>query len=167
MFNEISTAPSLQRVLTDLHVKPIGVSQSYWHKERFKIDRGACGNLMPLGMYKLLYNRDLMSNTINHSVGLPDYKKHEIKQLGTCKVLVWFGTITKPVHFYVVSDKLKPILGVGDALNLKLTAFHCPIYNNWHDKQRQCWLQAWTPSTHHYILTCIQLMPHSTSPKSL
>ena len=47
MFDEISTAPSLQRVLTDLHVKPIGVSQSYWLKECFKVDSGACGNLMP------------------------------------------------------------------------------------------------------------------------
>ena len=48
MFNEISTAPSLQRVLTDLHVKPIGVSPSDLLRERFKVDSGACGNLMPL-----------------------------------------------------------------------------------------------------------------------
>ena len=88
MFDEISTAPSLQCVLTDLHVKPIGVSHSYWLKEHFKVDSGACGNLMPLGMYKLLYNREPMSSTINHSVHLLDYNKHEIKQLGTCKVLV-------------------------------------------------------------------------------
>ena len=88
MFDEISTAPSLQRVLTDLHVKPIGVSQSYWLKECFKVDSGACGNLMPLGMYKLLYNRVPMSSTINHSIRLLDYNKHQIKQLGICKVLV-------------------------------------------------------------------------------
>ena len=104
MFDEISTAPSLQRVLTDLHVKPIGASQSYWLKEHFKVDSGACGNLMPFGMYKLLYNREPISSTINHSVCLLDYNKHEIKQLGTCKVLVQFGSITKPVHFYVISD---------------------------------------------------------------
>ena len=88
MFDEISNAPSLQHVLTDLHVKPIGVSQSYWLKEHFRVDSGACGNLMPLGMYKLLYNREPISSTINHSVHLPDYNKHEIKQLGTCRVLV-------------------------------------------------------------------------------
>ena len=70
------------------------------------------------------------------TVHLLDYNKHKIKQLGTCKVLVRFGSITKPVHFYVVSDRLKPILGVSDALNLKLTTFHCPVYNNWHDKQK-------------------------------
>ena len=72
MFDEISTALSLQCVLTDLHVKPLGVSQSSWLKEHFKVDSGACGNLMPLGMYKLLYNREPMSSTINHSVCLLD-----------------------------------------------------------------------------------------------
>ena len=79
MLDEFSTAPSLQRVLTDLHVKPLGVSQSYWLKECFKVDSGACGNLMPLGMYTLLYNREPMPSTINHSVCLLDYNKHEIK----------------------------------------------------------------------------------------
>ena len=128
--------PPSQHVLTDLHIKPIGVSQSYWLKVHFKVDNGACGNLMPLGMYKLSYNREPMFSTINHSVHLLDYNKHEIKQLGTCKVLVRFGSIAKPVHFYVVSDRRKPILGVSDALNLKLTTFHCPVYNNWHDKQK-------------------------------
>ena len=52
---EISVSASLQRVLTDVHVKSIGVGQSHWLKERFKIDSGTCGSLMPLGMYKLLY----------------------------------------------------------------------------------------------------------------
>ena len=37
----------------------------------------------------------------------------------------------KCVHFYVVPDKLKPIIGVSDALALGLMLFHCPIYNDW------------------------------------
>ena len=41
----------------------------------------------------------------------------------------------KPAHFYVVSNRLKPIIDVSDALNLGLTSFHCLVYNNWHDKQ--------------------------------
>ena len=80
MFDEISTAPSLQYVLTDLHVKPIGVSQSDWLKEHFKVDSGACGNLMPLGMYKSLYSKEPLPSPINHSVCLLDYNKQEIKQ---------------------------------------------------------------------------------------
>ena len=43
MFNEISSTPSLQRVLTDAHIKASG--QSNCLKCRFKIDSGACGNL--------------------------------------------------------------------------------------------------------------------------
>ena len=136
MFDEISTAPSLQCVLTDLHVIPIGVSQSDWLKECFKVDGGACGNLIPLGMYKSLYSKEPLPSTINDFVPLLDYNKQEIKQLGTCKVLVRFGTITKPVHFYIVSDRLKPILRVSDALNLGLTSFHCPVYNNSHGRQK-------------------------------
>ena len=37
----------------------------------------------------------------------------------------------KRVHFYVVPDRLKPIIGVSDTLALGLTSFHCPIYNDW------------------------------------
>ena len=37
----------------------------------------------------------------------------------------------KRVHFYVIPDRLKPIIGVSDALALGLTLFHCPIYNDW------------------------------------
>ena len=135
MFNEISASASLQRVQTDVHVKSIDVGKSHWLKGSFKIDSGTCGNFMPLGMYKSLYSKEPSVSIINHSVHLLDYNKQEIKQLGTCKVLVRFRTITKPVYFYVVSDRLKPIIGVSDALSLGLTSFHCPVCNNWHDKQ--------------------------------
>ena len=37
----------------------------------------------------------------------------------------------KLVHFYIVPDRLKPNLGVGDGLALALTSFHCPIYEDW------------------------------------
>ena len=54
MFDEICSTPSLQRVLTDVHIKATG--QSNWLRHRFKIDSRACGNLMPLSMFKSLYN---------------------------------------------------------------------------------------------------------------
>ena len=71
MFDEISSTPSLQRVLTDVHVKAIGVSQSNWLKHQFKIDSGACGNLMPL------CNKDLLASTVNSAVHLLDYNKQD------------------------------------------------------------------------------------------
>ena len=131
MFDEISSTPSLQRVLTDVYVKPIGNNRSHWSKHHFKIDSGACGNLMPLNMFKSLYNHLPSSTTVNTAVHLLDYNKQEIKQLGTCHVSVKFRSTVKHVHFYIVSDGLKPILGLGDALALGLTSFHCPIYEDW------------------------------------
>ena len=132
MFDEISSTPALQIALTDVHIKAIGIgSQSNWLKCRFKIDSGACGNLMPLNMFKLLYNCPPSSTSVNSAVHLLDYNKKEIKQLGTCYVCIRFRSTVKRVHFYVVPDRLKSIIGVSDASALGLTSFHCPIYNDW------------------------------------
>ena len=130
MFNEISSSPSLQRVLTDVQLKPIGVNQSHWTKQRFKIDSGACGNFMPLSMYNSLYSNVPSITSVNSAVWLLDYNKKEIKQLGTCVVNVRFRSIVKSLSFYVVPYRLKPIIGVSDALALGLTSFHCPIYTD-------------------------------------
>ena len=51
----------------------------------------------------------------------------------------------KHVHFYIVPDRLKPILGVGDSLALGLTSFHCPIYEDW---QSNCNLTNSVDSIH-------------------
>ena len=72
-------------------------------------------------MYKSLYNHVPSSTTVNSTVHILDYNRHEIKQLGTCVVSVKYRSSVKQMPFYVVSDKLKPILGVGDALALGLT----------------------------------------------
>ena len=51
--------------------------------------------------------------------------------MGTCHVSVKFRSTVKCVHFYIVPDRLKPIIGVSDALALGLTSFHCPVFNDW------------------------------------
>ena len=129
MFGEVSTAPLLQRILTDIYVSD---KQTNWLKCRFKIDSGACGNLMIVSMCKSLYNRAPPSTSVSSAVRLLDYNRKEIKQLGTCYVYVRFRSTIKCVHFYVVPDRLKPIIGVSDALSLGLTSFHCRIFNDWH-----------------------------------
>ena len=93
MFDEISSTLSLQRVLTDVYVRPInlGPNQSHWSMHRFKIGSGAYGNLMPLSMFKSLYNCVPSSTTINSAVHLLDYNKCEIKQLGTCVVMLCYA----------------------------------------------------------------------------
>ena len=122
MFDEVSSAPSLQRVLTDVQVTAMGVSQSNWLKHHFKVDNGACENLMPVIMFKSLYSKTPSANTINSTVCLCDYNKQETKQLGTCKVLARLKSTStsKPIHFYVVHDRLKHIIGVSDTLALGL-----------------------------------------------
>ena len=82
-------------------------------------------------MFKLLYNRLPSSTSVNSAVRLLNYNKKEIKQLGTCYVCIRFRSTVKHVQFYVVPDRLKPTIGVNDALALGLTSFHCPIYNDW------------------------------------
>ena len=104
MFDEIFSSPSLQRVLTDVQLEPIGVNQSHWTKKCFKIDSGACGNLMPLSMCKSLYSRVQSITSVNSTVRLLGYNKKEIKQLGTCVVNVRFRSIVKCLSFYVVPD---------------------------------------------------------------
>ena len=86
---------------------------------------------MPVGMFKLLYNRLPSSTSVNSVVHLLDYNKKEIKQLGTCYACIRFRSTVKRVHFYIIPDRLKPIISVSDALALGLTSFHCPIYNDW------------------------------------
>ena len=82
MSDEISSTPLLQRLLTDVHVKPIGFNQLYWTKQHFKIDSRACGNLMPLSMYKSLYNHVPSGTTMNNeSTGLQQKRNQTVGHL--------------------------------------------------------------------------------------
>ena len=98
-----------------------------------------------VSMFKSLYNQLPSSTTVNSAVCLLDCNKQEIKQLGTCHVSVKFRSTVKCVHFYIVRDRLKPIIGVSDALALGLTSFHCPIFNYW---QSNCDLTNSVDSIH-------------------
>ena len=100
---------------------------------------------MPFSMFKSLYNQIPSSTTVNSAVWLLDYNRQEIKQLGTCHVSVKFRSTVKCVHFYIVPNRLKPIIGVSDALALGLTSFHCPIFNDW---QSNCDLTNSVDSIH-------------------
>ena len=50
MFDEVSSQPSLQHALTDLHVSQSGSKGKTFC---FKVDIGACGNLLPYNLYRL------------------------------------------------------------------------------------------------------------------
>ena len=80
MFDEIS---GIDCILTDLHVGfPHSTTTT---KIRFKVDSGACANLLPFKVLKHIEPGVTVSklrDSIDHSVCLYAYNKHVIKQFG-------------------------------------------------------------------------------------
>ena len=78
MFDEITSHPNLQHALTDLHVSEPG-SNSNGKNICFKVDTGACSNLLPVNLYKQIAGSKAKANflhsTIDHSVNLMAYNK--------------------------------------------------------------------------------------------
>ena len=76
MFDEITSCPNLQHALTDLHVSEPG-SNSNGRSIHFKVDTGACGNLLLVNLYKQIAGNKAKANflcsTIDHSVNLMAY----------------------------------------------------------------------------------------------
>ena len=132
MFDDISSQPSLQCALTDLHVSDSGSRGKTFH---FKVDTGACGNLLPYNLYRQIAgNKAKMTclrDTIDHSVNLVAYNNKKIKQLGTCTLRVSSGAITRMVNFFIVDSRLNPIIGLDDSHKLQLVNFNCPVHQSW------------------------------------
>ena len=61
MFDEITSHPNLQCALTDLHVSEPG-SNSNGRSICFKVDTGACGNLLPVNLYKQIEENKAKAN---------------------------------------------------------------------------------------------------------
>ena len=104
MFDEISSQPSLQHALTDLHVSACG---SRGKTFCFKVDTGACGNLLPYNLYKQIAGNKAQMNflhdTIDHTVNLVAYNK-KIKQLGAFTLHVSCGTHMRMVKFLLLTQ---------------------------------------------------------------
>ena len=134
MFDEITSCPNLQHALTDLHVSEPGCNLN-GRNIHFKVDTGACGNLLPVNLYKQIAGNKAKANflqsTIDHSVNLMAYNNKQIKQLGTCVLRVSCGANTRMVKFFVVDSRLNPIIGLNDSHKLQLVNFNCPIHQSW------------------------------------
>ena len=105
-------------------------------RHRFKLDSGACGNLLPLKLYKELFphvTRQEMLRSIDHRVQLLAYNKKEICQYGVCYLHVKSKNHVKLCKFYVVDSKFNPIIGVNSACHLGLLKFTEPMFENWTD----------------------------------
>ena len=143
-FNEID-GQNCSRVLADLplckaqgpkHCHMINFQNFQGLQHRFKLDSGACSNLLPLRLYKELFShvtKQEMLRSIDHSVQLLSYNKKEIRQYGVCYLHVKSKNHVKLCKFYVVDSKFNPIIGVNSACCLGLLKFTEPVFGNWTD----------------------------------
>ena len=95
-------------------------------KTSFKVDTGADGNLLPLGeFFKHFSKADMtqLAKTIDVGMKLYAYNNTEIKQLGTCELLVEYRECRKICQFYVV-DFPTAILGIHDSESIGLITVH-------------------------------------------
>ena len=130
-FNEISSDRKLQHLLTDVKLSDNSGTSS---TVRIKLDTDACGNLLPINIYKKLHPQVSVKDlhkTINKRVCLEAYNKSEIKQLGTCCLTVGHGRRAKLCHFYIVPDYCRLILGLNDVHSLSLIAIKCDVTDKW------------------------------------
>ena len=140
-FNKID-GQNCSRVLADLtlckaqgpkdcHMTNFENFQGLQH--RFKSYSGACGNLLPLRLYKELFphvTRQEMLRSIDHRVQLLSYNKKEICQYGVCYLHVKSKNCVKLCKFYVVDSRFNHILGVNSACCLGLSKFTEPCLKN-------------------------------------
>ena len=129
MFDEIS---GIDHILTDLHVGfPHSTNTT---KIRFKVDSGACANLLPFKVLKCIEPSVTVSklrDSIDHSVCLYAYNKHVIKQFGVRHLKVSSGNKIKVIPFFIVDSRFNPIVGLSDSVALKLIKLNPPMYNTW------------------------------------
>ena len=104
-------------------------------KQRFKLDSGACANLLPIGIYSMMFtkkDRDLRS-TIDHRIKLIAANNEEIPQLGTVNLRVRVPDKEKVCKFYVVPNSCRPIFGLPDLKRMDLVQFKVPVTSHWTD----------------------------------
>ena len=118
----------------DCHMTNFEHFQGIQH--RFKLDNGACRNLLPLRLYKELFphvTRQEMLESSDHRLQLLAYNMKEIRQYGVCYLHVKSKNCVKLCKFYVVDSKFNPIIGVNSACHLGLLKFTEPVFENWTD----------------------------------
>ena len=104
---------------------------------RFKLDSGAGANLLPIGTYYKLFNkedRDLEASR-DPRVSLVAANKSRIKQLGTVRLRVHVGEFERVCKFYVVPNYVKPIFGLPDLTRMQIVRFSMPIVSQWMDNE--------------------------------
>ncbi|KAK6175007.1 hypothetical protein SNE40_013549 [Patella caerulea] len=99
---------------------------------QFKIDSGAFGNLLPIGVYKKLYPKEKLdkfghpSALHRENVKLVAYNGTQIEQYGKCLLTVKNRNKNLETFFHIVPSGV-PILGLPTSEALGLIAVNCSI----------------------------------------
>ena len=90
--------------------------------QRFKLDSSACANLLPIGVYSQMFDKDDsdLKGTIDHRVKLIAANNKVIKQLGTVSLRFKAVDREKVCRFYAVPNTCRPILGLPDLKRMDL-----------------------------------------------
>ena len=109
MFDEVTNTQALGDLTLSNRAGKVQVT-------RFKLDSGAGANLLPVGTYYKLFNkedRDLEASR-GPRVSLVAANKSRIKQLGSVRLRVQVGEFERVCKFYVVPNYVRPIFGLPD-----------------------------------------------------
>ena len=104
---------------------------------RFKLDSGVGANLLPIGIYYKLFNKDdrNLEASRDPRVSLVAANKSKIKQLGSVRLRVHVGEFERVCKFYVVPNYVKPIFGLPDLTRMQIVRFSMPIVSQWMDNE--------------------------------
>ena len=126
MFDEVTNTQALGDLTLSNRAGKVQVT-------RFKLDSGAGANLLPVGTYYKLFNRedrDLEASR-DPRVSLVAANKSRIKQLGSVRLRVQVGEFERVCKFYVVPNYVRPIFGLPDLTRMQLVRFSMPIVSQW------------------------------------
>ena len=126
MFDEVTNTQALGDLTLSNRAGKVEVT-------RFKLDSGAGANLLPIGTYYKLFNkedRDLEASR-DPRVSLVAANKSRIKQLGSVRLRVQGGEFERVCKFYVVPNYVRPIFGLPDLTRMQLVRFSMPIISQW------------------------------------
>ena len=103
--------------------------------QRFKLVSGACDNLLPIGVYSQMFDKDDrdLKGTIDDRVKLIAANNKVIKQLGTVSLRVKVVDREKVCRFYVVPNTCRPILGLPNLKIMDLVQFEVSTTSQWPD----------------------------------
>jgi len=120
---QISSIKAESQAIAKLHVRS---AENDRHID-CKLDTGAEGNMLPLGIFKQLFPRSGTASLTPSSTTLTAYGGSTVKNYGTCIVRVKHKDIEEQSEFHVVEVGGPALLGLPTCRALKLVSLHYAV----------------------------------------